>query len=229
MARVIVATVQPWNIRRYRQWAERTPHECALIQQRAELLPEKLAAFHPDYVFFPHWSWKIPTEIHAQYECIVFHMTDVPFGRGGSPLQNLLIRGLYSTQMSALRVVDETDAGPVYLKRPLCLHGSASEIYLRAADLAFQMIDDILERRPTPVPQAGEVVQFKRRAPEQSEIKIIDGDLVKLHDFVRMLDAEGYPRAFLVHEGLRYEFSRAVLRDGFIEASVKIRQNQDTV
>ncbi len=27
-----------------------------------------------------------------KFECVCFHMTDVPYGRGGSPLQNLIIR-----------------------------------------------------------------------------------------------------------------------------------------
>ena len=31
-------------------------------------------------------------EIHENYKCIIFHMTDLPFGRGGSPLQNLISR-----------------------------------------------------------------------------------------------------------------------------------------
>jgi methionyl-tRNA formyltransferase len=37
-----------------------------------------------------------------------------------------------------------------------------------------------------------------------------------------MLDAEGYPRAFLEYAGFRYEFSRAALYDGRIIADVKI-------
>jgi methionyl-tRNA formyltransferase len=37
-----------------------------------------------------------------------------------------------------------------------------------------------------------------------------------------MLDAEGYPRAFLEHGGFRYEFNRGVLYDGRIEADVRI-------
>jgi methionyl-tRNA formyltransferase len=148
-------------------------------------------------------------------------MTDLPFGRGGSPLQNLLLREICETQMSALRVVEAMDAGPIYLKHPFSLHGSAEEIYARAADLVFRMIDEILENQPTPVPQQGEVVEFKRRAAAESEIPTRNS-LTALYDFIRMLDAEGYPAAFLSHEGFRYEFSHATLRDGHIAADVKI-------
>ena len=41
-----------------------------------------------------------------------------------------------------------------------------------------------------------------------------------------MLDAEGYPLAFLDYGGLRFEFSRATLRTGRIVADVTIRELQ---
>jgi len=221
MAKVLVATIRSWNARLYREWAARCAHTSRLIQDAAELSLERVAGFGPDLIVFPHWSWRIPPEIFTRYECIVFHMTDLPFGRGGSPLQNLIARGMEKTQVSAIRVVEEMDAGPVYLKRPLCLHGSATEIYLRAARLVYEMLDAILVRRPVPQPQMGEVVQFRRRAPAESGIPATLS-LEQLYDFIRMLDAEGYPQAFLEHEGFRYEFRRAGLYDGRILADVQI-------
>lgn len=52
-------------------------------------------------IFIPHWSYIIPENIYSQYECIVFHMTDLPYGRGGSPLQNLIVRGHTETKITA--------------------------------------------------------------------------------------------------------------------------------
>jgi methionyl-tRNA formyltransferase len=79
--------------------------------------------------------------------CVVFHMTDVPFGRGGSPLQNLIARGIYETRLSALRCEAEVDAGTVYLKRSLSLHGLGEEIFMRAADAMAPMISEIVTHR----------------------------------------------------------------------------------
>src|SRR5688500_871868 len=114
MARVLVATVKPWNVLRYRSWATTTPHETRLVQRPEDLTVVALAACAPDYVVFPHWSWRIPRDVHERFECIAFHMTDLPFGRGGSPLQNLILRGITTTKLSAFRVAEELDAGPVY-------------------------------------------------------------------------------------------------------------------
>jgi methionyl-tRNA formyltransferase len=115
------------------------------------------------------------------------------------------------------------DAGPVYLQENLCLGGNAEEIYIRATHLAARMIKKIIEEEPEPKPQVGEPVTFQRRRPEESRINS-PASLGDLHDFIRMLDAEGYPRAFVEVQGYRYEFSRSALYDGQIVADVRIRK-----
>lgn len=189
--------------------------------------PESLTAdrlIGSRYVFFPFWSHKVPKEITDKYECVCFHMTDVPYGRGGSPLQNLILRGHTETVISALRMTDEMDAGPVYMKRPLSLEGSAQEIYERAAGIIAGMMREIAETEPAPVPQDGEVVEFKRRTPEDSELNdTFDHTPGEFYDFIRMLDAEGYPKAFLrTDSGLRIEFSDARMEDGKVIAKAVI-------
>jgi methionyl-tRNA formyltransferase len=153
-------------------------------------------------------------------------MTDVPYGRGGSPLQNLISRGHRDTKLTALRMTEEVDAGPVYLKEPLSLEGSAEEIYLRATQLSAKMIQRIVREQPVPKAQKGDVVRFTRRKPEESEIGS-PASLEEFHNFIRMLDAEGYPRAFLNHGEFRLEFSRSSLREEHILANVKITRRKD--
>lgn len=196
-----------------------------LIEDSAEFTRDNLARLAPRYVFLPHWSHIIPADIHQQFECVVFHMTDLPFGRGGSPLQNLISRGIYETRLSALRCVSELDAGPIYLKRPLSLHGNAEEIFQRGAALVQEMIVEIVQTSPEPQPQQGEVVTFKRRRPEQSDIAGLT-ELRQVYDYIRMLDADGYPPAFIEVGGLRLEFSRAALKEGKIVADVCIRERK---
>ena len=152
-------------------------------------------------------------------------MTDVPYGRGGSPLQNLIIRGHRETKLTALRMDKDFDTGPVYLQKPLSLEGNAEEIYIRAGHLSGEMIKIIIDSKPQSKPQTGEPVVFQRRTPSQSRIEK-HGSLHELHDFIRMLDADGYPKAFIEYNGFRYEFSRAAIYDGRIIADVSIRQTE---
>ena len=196
-----------------------------LIESRRALTLETLDAIKPRYVFLPHWSYKIPAEIYQTYECVIFHMTDLPFGRGGSPLQNLISRGIYETQVSALRCIEEVDAGPIYLKRPLSLHGRAEEIYHRVAVLVQEMILTMIQTDLEPQPQQGEVVRFSRRRPEQSNLVGLT-DLRQVFDHIRMLDAEGDPHAFVDIDGFRLEFSQASFKPGEVVAEVRFRERK---
>jgi methionyl-tRNA formyltransferase len=195
--------------------------EVIRIREREGLNLQVLSDFMPRFVFFPHWSWIIPAVVFERFECVIFHMSDVPFGRGGSPLQNLIDLGLDETWLSALRCDHELDAGPVYLKRHLSLLGSAEEILLRAAKLMEEMIATILDKQPTPEPQVGKPIVFKRRKPEQSNLHL-ETSLERVHDMIRMLDAENYPHAFIELGKLRFEFTRASLFQDHVRADVRI-------
>lgn len=195
-----------------------------LIDNRSEFTIEKLEKIKPNKIFIPHWSHIISKEIYESYECIVFHMTDLPYGRGGSPLQNLIVRDIENTKISALRVERGVDVGAIYLKRDLNLNGTAEEIFIRANSIIKEMIVAIIEQNIQPVKQEGETVLFKRRTPDMSDIKEVL-TIRKLYDQIRMLDAEGYPRAFLETKHFRFEFDRASLKDNkTIVADVKIIQ-----
>ncbi len=224
--RYIVAGNKPWNRRVFDEVISSYPGEWHFIGSQEELSLERLGKINPHYLFFLHWSWKIPDDIINKFECVCFHMTEVPYGRGGSPLQNLVIRGHRHTKLTALRMTRDFDAGPVYMKEELCMSGSAEEIYLRATYLSAQMIKHIIDANPEPVPQTGKAVIFPRRQPGDSEIPALPS-LTALYDFIRMLDADGYPRAFLYYGNYRLEFSRAVLYDGKIVADVTILSSKE--
>lgn len=182
-----------------------------------------------DRIFFPHWSKIVTPEIVNNYECVNFHETALPWGRGGSPIQNCIALGLKDTIITAHRMTSEIDAGPIYCQRHLSLLGPAEEIYIRAQRIIFDMIADIAAHNPTPVEQRPPEKNaiggtFRRRTPEQSRIEATNLD--ELFDHIRMLDAEGYPAAFLEYGNFRIEFKRAALRVGRIDADCVITEKK---
>lgn len=222
----VIAASSKWHPSLLDNLRARVKCKIHLIDQKEDLLIERLSEINPRYIFFPHWSHIIKPPIYDNFECIIFHMTDVPFGRGGSPLQNLVSRGIYETKITALRCERGLDAGPVYMKRPLSLFGTAQEIYMRAGLLVEDMIATIVHEEPEPTPQLGEVVEFSRRKPDESDICGLR-NLDQVFDYIRMLDADGYPRAFLETEHLRFEFHRATRRLDSVVADVKIVEKKD--
>lgn len=218
----IVATIKPWNIDRFYRLTKLIKGDWLLIDNKEGLTLERLEELKPRYIFFPHWSWLIQGSIFKKFECIVFHPADLPDGRGGSPIQHRILQGIYHTKVSALKVDEGIDTGAVYLERDLCLNGGGEELYLRYADLIFfDMIPFIIKNQPTPIPQAREGTIFKRRTPDMSNLPV-GARLEGLHDFIRMLDAETYPPAFLQVGKVRVEFTRSCLRVGCIIADAKI-------
>lgn len=196
-------------------------YDAICLHKKEELTIELLEKIKPRYIFFPHWSYIIPKKIYDHFECVVFHMTDLPYGRGGSPLQNLIVRGHHNTKISALKVSKGLDTGPIYLKRDLSLLGTAEEIFLRVGKTIQEMIIAIIEQQPVPLAQTGEATLFKRRTPEQGNLANLK-DLKEIFDYIRMLDAEGYPKAFIETEHFKIEFSRANLKKDSIIADVRI-------
>ncbi|MCJ8320002.1 MAG: methionyl-tRNA formyltransferase [Colwellia sp.] len=222
MTNYLVATIKDWNIDKFKTETPQFPGKWFLITNNEELTLEKLRELSPKYIFFPHWSWLVPNEILNEFECICFHMTDVPYGRGGSPLQNLISRGHKDTKLSALRMEKHLDSGPVYLKTPLSLQGTAREIFSDCAQLTFKMISTIVTLQPLPIPQSGTVVEFKRKTPADSELPI-KNTIEEIYDLIRMLDADTYPKAFLNHGNIRIELSQAIINsETEINAHVKI-------
>jgi methionyl-tRNA formyltransferase len=218
----ILLTPKTWHTTLFRELSAQKLEEWLHITQKEDFTAEKLAVINPQYVFIPHWSYIIPKEIFENYTCIVFHMTDLPFGRGGSPLQNLIASGLTETKISAIKVEEGLDTGDVYLKRPVSLHGTAEEIFIRMATLIKGMVEEIIANNTQPVPQQGEPTVFRRRKPEDSNIAHLE-TIEQLYDYIRMLDCEGYPNAFAEMGNFRLEFTRASVKgDESIIADVRI-------
>ena len=221
-----LASDRCWNTNLKTRLEKQLNCKILVIDKPAQLTSKTLEDRGVRTVFFTHWSHKIPSSIHENYECIIFHMTDVPYGRGGSPLQNLIVRGHESTVISAIQCIEEMDSGPIYLKYPLNLNGSAEEIFIRANKIIESMITEIIKKRPEPEPQQGQAVVFKRRQPEDSNWSDAT-NLNAVFDHIRMLDAEGYPKAFVDVGPFRLKFTRASRRIDAVEADVRIELRND--
>jgi methionyl-tRNA formyltransferase len=222
--RFIVLSEKKWHEALFNKLkSEFKDNEWLLINKKLDFNIHLLNEFKPDKIFIPHWSYIIPEEIFNSFDCIIFHMTDLPFGRGGSPLQNLIVRGFKSTKISAIKVQFGIDTGDVYLKKCLDLTGSAQEIFQKSAVVIEEMIKEIIIKKIIPYPQTGEVVEFKRRKPEESNISELE-ELENIYNYIRMLDCDGYPSAFIETKYFKAEFTNANYNESgkIITANVRI-------
>jgi len=157
--RYIIVTVKHWNIKHVKHMGD----EYYLISRKKDLTVEKIKEINPRYIFVVHWHWLIPAEIYNRWEVVVFHMTDLPFGRGGSPYENLVKYGVVHSKVSAFRCNEILDGGPVYIKSEYFLSKDKKDTLCNISGIIFgYMIPYIINNNPIPIPQCGKVVSFKR-------------------------------------------------------------------
>ncbi|ADN08188.1 hypothetical protein [Sulfurimonas autotrophica] len=230
MNNIVIATIKEWNIQNYFTLKEKYSalYKFHLISNKDELTIDYLLELRPKYIFFPHWSWIIPKEVYLNFECIIFHMTDLPFGRGGSPLQNLIVREIYDTKISALKVESGLDTGDIYLKEDFNISlGSAEENFIKLSNIVFsKMIPKFLNSSLLPLAQNGKSIIFQRRKPHESNMNSINEiSITKLYDFIRMLDAEDYPKAYIDLDNLKIEFSEVHMKNKKLVGRFEVIEN----
>lgn len=230
MKNILICTTKSWNIKHAKMLGNKSNnYNINLITEQDSLFLENIKEIAPDIIFFPHWSWIIPKTIHENFNCIGFHLTDLPYGKGGSPLQNLILRKKYFTKISAFQITEKLDAGDIYLKKDFFLgSGNADEIFIRASEIIFfEMIPEIIYANEKPYKQKGESVVFTRRKPEESNMADIEfTTLSELYDFIRMLDGEDYPKAFIKIGKYKIKLSNATLRTNKLEGFFEVIEDE---
>lgn len=191
------------------------------IHEKEHLTEENLAKFSPDIIFFPHWNWTVSEKIFDNYECIVFHTAPLPYGRGGSPIQNLILAKFEEAPVCALKMTSELDAGPIYLRKTISLSGSLDEILKRINFAINDLIKKLIVELPLPDKQIGSIHKFQRLRPEDNLIPS-DINIKGIYDRIRMLDHSSYPNSYMLIGDLRLEFSKASISGKTVIANCRI-------
>jgi len=194
------------------------------ISNKEDLNLEYLEKINPRYIFFPHWNWRVNSEIYERFDCVAFHTAPLPYGRGGSPIQNLILKGFKNSPVCALKMTDILDGGPIYDSFEVSLNGTISEIFSKIAICVERLIIIICQNNTHPIEQKGEVLEFKRLLNSNNEL-LGNFSINELYDRIRMVDGLDYPRAFINYGNYKIEFSEAYINGSHLKASVKIVPN----
>ena len=188
----------------------------------------RIKKINPKIIFFIHWSKIIKKEIYKRYLCIQFHSSNLPKGRGGSPIQHQILSNMKKTKLTAFKVSNHIDAGPICLKKNLSLMGSAEEIFKRMELMSVKMIKEISKIKKLKFKkQIGKSTLYRRRKPSESQLKLHKlSNLNNLYNFLRMLDAPGYPKAFIELNKFRFTFQNIKMKKKFIYATIRIDKNE---
>ena len=193
------------------------------VSDKNKLNFDYVKKINPDIIFFPHWNFLVNKKITNNFVCIGFHATPLPYGRGGSPIQNMIIKGHKSTKLCSFKLTNKIDDGEIYLKKFLSLKGSGEEIFKRLYSSILIMMSKIEKKIPKSKKQIGKAVYFKRRISSQGNL-LNTKSLKEAFNLIRMLDINflDYPKAFIESKKIIIKFKNAKLKKNKIEAFVEI-------
>jgi len=176
------------------------------ISKEADL--NAIHSFDPDWVFFFHWSQIVDKDIWDKHRCVVLHTSNLPHGKGGSPIQNQILDNVIQTKVNAIEMTDKVDSGKIYCNRLITLQGTLRDIWMTIAIQSYGLIIKCIKENPRPEEQKKESVikTYKRRRSSNIDLNCT---LNQAYNQIRMLDGEGYPRSNIKMGNFIIEFSRA--------------------
>ena len=223
--KILIACSKNWFVKNkfVKIFLKKNKSKFIIISKKKDLNLSNLNKINPKIIFFPNWSHIVSEKIIIKYNCICFHTSPLPYGRGGSPIQNLILKKFKKSPVCAIRMTKKIDSGPIYLKRNISLLGNLDEIFDRISLKIVEMIKILLKKKINPKKQKGKIFIFKRIKENQSEIKKND-NLNFIYDKIRMLSSENYPHAFIKNRNLKIYLTRPIIKKKQIFCEAKVEK-----
>lgn len=130
---------------------------------------------------------------------IVIHPSDLPKGKGWSPLAWQILEGKNEIPIALFEAVEAVDAGPIYLKDTITLNGSElhDEIRKKQGNKLIEMSLRFLKEYDSikSTPQEGESTLYPRRSTKDSELDI-NKSIAEQINLLRICSNDEYPPFF---------------------------------
>ena len=123
-------------------------------------------------------------------------------------------------------MTDILDGGPIYDSREISLEGNIDEIFSEIANCVEKLILKICKSNPIPIPQKGNAVSFKRLSCTDNQL-LPENSINELYNSIRMVDGEGYKRAYIKFGDHKIEFSEAKIVNNDLFAKIRILKDAD--
>jgi methionyl-tRNA formyltransferase len=164
-----------------------------------------------DAVVVAAYGLLIPESLLERGLWLNVHPSLLPRWRGAAPVERALLAGDASTGVTIHETVKELDAGPIAAQREFLLtpEDDAGTVFARAADLAVELLDEVLPS-PSFRPQEGEPTYAAKIEPGDREVDL--SDPVDSFNRIRALSPHIGARAEL--EGRRVTIWKARLDGG---------------
>lgn len=158
-------------------------------------------------VFILSYHQILSSEFLKQHQHnLVIHASNLPKGKGWSPLFWQVLEGSQEIVFSLFRADTSVDSGDIYLQKTLFLNGLElyEELRQKQAKMCQSMCLEFLDKYPALEPrmQRGEESFYPKRTPKDSELDITKS-LESQFNLLRIVSNEEFP-AFFYKEGKKF-------------------------
>lgn len=175
-------------------------HEAALVHTTEDLGTGDLA-------FFLSCEKIIKKEIRDRNKLsLVVHSSNLPRGKGWSPLSWGILEGRSEITNTLFEAVDKVDAGKIYLQNTMHFadHELLDELHREQGTKINELILQFVDAYPSVVgrEQRGEESFYRKRQPTDNELDP-EKSIAEQFNLLRVVDNEKYP-AFFQYRGCKY-------------------------
>lgn len=189
-----------WALKIYEELKNKTTHQFLIISSESEYSEKKIIDFQPNLVLFYGWSKIVSNNIIDKYKCVMLHPSPLPKYRGGTPIQNQIIRGEKDSAVTLFFMNKNLDAGDIIAQEKISLDGHMSEILNRIISTGITLSFKLLNNDYTLKKQNdSEATYYGRLKEKDNEITLEElqtKDSEYLYNKIRMLE-EPYPNAYI--------------------------------
>jgi len=159
-----------------------------------------------DYVFVLGYTRILPNSfIKNNKLIIVIHESNLPKGKGNSPLQWQILKNKNQIDVNLIKLTENLDSGDIILTDRIVLNGTElyDEIRDKQAIVTFKLISKFLKLKKIKFKkQIGKETFYKKRTPSDSELKFTKS-IKENFNLLRISNNEKWP-AFFYYKKTKY-------------------------
>lgn len=145
--------------------------------------------------------------LHLNKHTLVVHESDLPKGKGWSPVSWQVLEGKNKIPITLFEAVEKVDAGKIYYQDSIVLKGDElfTEIKHKQGLYTQKLVLQFLDTYPNVkgIEQEGKSTFYAKRTPKDSELDI-HKTIDEQFNLLRICDNDNYP-AFFIKNGVRYD------------------------
>lgn len=177
-------------------------HQCSWVHNAEELKKG-------DICFYLSYEHIVKKEILKKFRNnLVVHASDLPNGKGWSPLTWQILDGKKKIHVSLIEADEKVDSGKIYKKLQTKFNGFEllDELRFSVTDVTFKLCRNFVEKFPQSLkkakPQNGKETFYPRRFKKDSKLDL-NKSILEQFNLFRVVDNDRYP-AFFELNGSKY-------------------------